>query len=132
MVIQFFKQQNGLNYQYLGNLKAVANKNIKEEILTQYLRNKGYSEKLTGKAIAQLQQEAGKLNQGLYAANKKVYSLLKYGAKVSVTPTQPPKTVYSLIRNTRWTTILPLQKKSRWWKRQKSVRIWSFTSMALQ
>lgn len=94
MVIQFFKQQNGLNYQYLGNLKAVANKNIKEEILTQYLRNKGYSEKLTGKAIAQLQQEAGKLNQGLYAANKKVYSLLKYGAKVSVTPTQPPKTVY--------------------------------------
>lgn len=93
-VIQFFTQPKGLGYRYLGNLKEVANKNIKEEILHQYLQRRGYSDKLISGAIAQLQQAAGNLNQGLYAANKNVYSLLKYGAKVSESPEQPPKTVY--------------------------------------
>ena len=34
------------------------------------------------------------LQQGLYHANKEVYNLLKYGAKVKESVEQPPKTVY--------------------------------------
>ena len=41
----------------------------------------------------QLQQAVGNLSRGLYDANKTVYSLLKYGAKVSESPEKPPVTV---------------------------------------
>lgn len=93
-VIEFFKDPNILGYQYLGNLKEVQNRNIKEDRLRQYLRLKSYSDKLINEAIQQLQQAAGNLSHGIYDANKQVYSLLKYGAKVNEMPEEPPKTVY--------------------------------------
>ena len=92
-VIEFFKAPNILGYQYLGNLKEVQNRNIKEDRLRQYLCLKNYSDKLISGAIQQLQQAAGNLSHGIYDANKQVYSLLKYGAKVNETPEEPPKTV---------------------------------------
>lgn len=92
-VINFFKNPLGLDYQYLGNLKQVENKNIKEDRLRHFLQLKGYPEKLINGAIAQLQQAARNISHGVYDANKKVYSLLKYGAKVSESPEKPPRTV---------------------------------------
>ena len=76
-VICFFKDPEILGYQYIGNLSDQQNKNIKEDRLRQYLRLKGYADKLIDGAITQLQQEAGNLSRGLYDANKTVYLSLK-------------------------------------------------------
>ena len=35
-VVSFFKDRNILDYEYLGNLKDVANKNIREDRLRAY------------------------------------------------------------------------------------------------
>ena len=92
-VIRFFKDPEILGYQYIGNLSDYQNKNIKEDRLRQYLRLKGYADKLIDAAIMQLQQEAGNLSRGVYDANKTVYSRLKYGIPVSESPEKPPVTV---------------------------------------
>ena len=92
-VIRFFKDPEILGYQYIGNLSDYQNKNIKEDRLRQYLRLKGYAEKLIDAAVMQLQQEAGNLSRGVYDANKTVYARLKYGIPVSESPEKPPVTV---------------------------------------
>ena len=91
-VIRFFRET--LHYTYLGNLHDRENGNIIPERLRASLLKRGYSEKLTGGAIAALEKTAANLQQGLYAANKAVYSLLKYGAKVKEAQGEPEKTVY--------------------------------------
>ena len=45
-VIRFFKDPEILGYQYIGNLSDYRNKNINEDRLRQYLRLKGYADKL--------------------------------------------------------------------------------------
>lgn len=92
-VINFFKDPEILGYQYIGNLSDFQNKNIKEDRLKNYLRLKGYTDKLIDGAVSQLKQEAGNLSRGLYDANKTVYSRLKYGVPVSESPEKPPVTV---------------------------------------
>ena len=67
-VIDFFKNRNILDYKYIGNLKDGA--------------------------VAELVKAADDMTHGLYDANHKVYTLLKYGAKVKETPESSPKTVY--------------------------------------
>ena len=93
-VVDFFKDSSILDYNYLGNLKDSANKNIREERLKAYLKAFGYSESLIDGAVSQLTKAAGNMTQGLYDANQEVYSLLKYGAKVKESPEAAPKTVY--------------------------------------
>ncbi len=91
-VVKFFKDK--LNYTYLGDLHDSENSNIMREILHAWLVGQGYSEKLASGAIDQLEKATSNLQQGLYHANKEVYSLLKYGAKVKESVEQAPKTVY--------------------------------------
>lgn len=93
-VIDFFKNPDILGYCYLGNLKDIANTNIKEDLLREYLRSCGYEQVLIDGAVAQLVRAAGDMTRGIYDANKTVYSLLKYGAKVKPEPGAAPKTVY--------------------------------------
>lgn len=93
-VVDFFKDRSILDYAYLGNLKDVTNKNIKEERLRPYLQSCCYSQVLIDGAIAQLVKAAGDMMHGVYDANKSVYSLLKYGAKVKSSPEAAPQTVY--------------------------------------
>lgn len=64
-VIRFFKDPEILGYQYIGNLSDYQNKNINEDRLRQYLRLKGYADKLIDAAVMQLQQEAGNLSRGV-------------------------------------------------------------------
>lgn len=92
-VVSFFKDRNILDYEYLGNLKDIANKNICEDRFHEYLRLSGYNQKLIDKAVTKLVKAADDMTHGLYDANHKVYSLLKYGAKIE-TADGPPKTVY--------------------------------------
>jgi len=72
-----------LGYKYLGNKTDDYNFNIIPELLWLNLANRGYSRRMADAAIMQLQTAANNLSNGdLYAANKEVYSILKYGAKV--------------------------------------------------
>ncbi len=91
-VMQFF--QDRLCYTSLGNRKAFENSNIMQDTLYAWLIRQGHSEKAAGIAVDMLVREAANLQQGLYHANKEVYSLLKYGAKVREAAEQPPRTVY--------------------------------------
>lgn len=88
------KDRDILDYEYVGNLKDAANKNIREDRLRAYLRLSGYSQKLIDGAVSELVKAADDMTHGLYDANHKVYSLLKYGAKVKETADGAPKTVY--------------------------------------
>lgn len=94
-VIKFFVDK--LHYTYLGDLHDSENSNIMQERLYAYLTGKGgYSDKLASRAIDELVRTAGNLQHGLYDANKEVYRLLKYGAKVVEEAGEAPKTVFFL------------------------------------
>lgn len=91
-VVNFF--QKDLHYTYLGSLHDSENSNIMQERLHAWLVKQGYPEKLAANAVDALVKASTNLQQGLYHANKEVYSLLKYGAKVKEAADLPPKTVY--------------------------------------
>ena len=92
-VIRFFKDT--LNYQYLGNLSDAENTNIRKNDLIDFLTNHmKYSSVVANKAYDELVKTANNLQQGLYYANKEVYTLLKYGVKVKENPEDSPKTVF--------------------------------------
>jgi type I restriction enzyme R subunit len=91
-VVKFFRDK--LHYTYLGNLHDSENRNIMPERLHAWLLKQGYSEKIAAHAVDTLVKTSTNLQQGLYHANKEVYSLLKYGAKVKESVEQSPKTVY--------------------------------------
>lgn len=75
---------NALDYEYLGDWKdREGNSHIEEKYLRDYLTKQGVSENLINKAIRELTNAAGNQNNSLYDINKDVYSLLRYGAKVS-------------------------------------------------
>jgi type I restriction enzyme R subunit len=94
-VIQLFKKE--LGYSYLGDWEErTGNSNIEEERLEAYLRRVGYAPELIGPAIHQLRAAASVENtpqSSLYEPNKKVYELLRYGAKVKLSEGQPTETV---------------------------------------
>ena len=92
-VIDFFKDNNILGYDYLGNLKDVVNKNVREDLLANYLRNCGYSQEIVNKAIEAFVGVASKTDD-LYDSNREVYSLLKYGVKVKDSESDTITTVY--------------------------------------
>lgn len=91
-IVKFF--QKNLHYTYLGSLHDSENSNIMQERLHAWLVKQGYPEKLAANAVDALVKASTNLQQGLYHANKEVYSLLKYGAKVKEAADLPPKTVY--------------------------------------
>ena len=94
-VIKFYVDK--LHYTYLGDLHNSENSNIMQQRLYAYLTVKGrYSDKLSRRAIDELVHTAGNLQHGLYDANKEVYRLLKYGAKVVEEAGEAPKTVFIL------------------------------------
>jgi type I restriction enzyme R subunit len=75
---------NSLGYQYLGNWQdCLDNSHIKEDLLRDYLRGQGISETLITRAIRELTNTAGDQSKSLYDINQAVYTLLRYGVKVS-------------------------------------------------
>ena len=80
-VVKLF--QDELDYKYLGNWEERENNsNIEKELLTGYLKQKGYKPVLINRAIDQLKTTANNFNDSLYTTNKNVYQLLRYGIKV--------------------------------------------------
>lgn len=96
-VLALFQDKAGLDYAYLGDLHGQLNTNIMVDHLTTWLtsaKGGGHSQAIADKAVFELVKVAGNLQHGLYKANRDVYSLLKYGAKVHENPGDPDKTVY--------------------------------------
>lgn len=81
-VIALFQQV--LNYDYLGDWEEQERTSpIEIALLSIFLtENQGYSKILANKAIDKITRAASDLTNGLYAANKEVYTLLRYGVDV--------------------------------------------------
>jgi type I restriction enzyme, R subunit len=93
-VVELFQQ--ALGYDYLGNWEyRDGNSNVETEFLRANLAARGYDIVLINKAIAML-EKAKALGGGrnLYEANRDVYTLLRYGVKVSQEAGKPKVTVY--------------------------------------
>ena len=75
--------QDELDYKYIGNLEdRDDNSNIEEEFLKLYLTSRGYTDTQVTKALYQLTTTANNYNESLYANNKNVYKLLRYGVQI--------------------------------------------------
>jgi type I restriction enzyme R subunit len=80
-VVKLFEEK--LGYKYLGNLKDEENnRNVETRILRNYLREKGYSEKLIERALSKLSRAVTNQTNSLYDVNKEVYGYLRYGIEV--------------------------------------------------
>ena len=91
-VLKLFQKQ--LGYRSLGDWKDRAgNSNIEVELLSAYLRRRGYSPAEISGALYQLRRDADVSQAGLYEANRRVYSLLRYGVQVKAAADQPTTTV---------------------------------------
>lgn len=91
-VIDFFV--NKFRYNYIGNLKDQENRNIDEEKLVKWLTDHGYTETIAVRSVEELVKAATNLQEGLYTANREVYQLLKYGAKIKENADENETTVY--------------------------------------
>jgi type I restriction enzyme R subunit len=93
-VVKLF--QNQLGYAYYGDWQDRAdNSNIEQAYLRSWLSKQGVDETMANNALRKFKQAAG-MGDGkkLYHANKEVYSLLRYGVKVSQGQGENTKTVW--------------------------------------
>lgn len=91
-VIKLFVEK--LRYRYLGDWKDRSdNSNIEEEIISSYLQRRGYTSAEISGALFQLRSAADISQVGLCEANRRVYSLLRYGVQVKAAADQPTSTV---------------------------------------
>ncbi|RZB32686.1 MAG: type I restriction enzyme, R subunit [Candidatus Argoarchaeum ethanivorans] len=87
--------QDELGYRYLGDWRdRDGNSNIEEELLTPYLLKNGYSPAQISSAIYKLRTETDNHSRSLYANNKEVYSLMRYGVPVKVEAGKLTETVH--------------------------------------
>jgi type I restriction enzyme, R subunit len=88
--------QDSLAYEYLGNWEArQGNSNVEVDLLVPNLCARGYDDNLINKAVDQLKKAAALgAGHGLYEANRDVYDLLRYGAKVKPGVGEQTETVW--------------------------------------
>lgn len=85
---------NELGYRYLGNLHDEYNDPVKPDLLRAHLEKAGYSDALIKRAIQRMVTLSKNQSMGLYALNKEMYSLLRYGDKPKETPNSKNVTVH--------------------------------------
>jgi len=84
-----------LKYAYLGNWEdRPDNRNIEENLLRAFLKERKVKEALVNKALYELNKAAGDQNKSLYDVNKEVYGLLRYGVKVRAEKGENTETVW--------------------------------------
>lgn len=80
-VLALFRDE--LGWRYLGDWSdREVNANIEEGLLTPWLANRGVTPAQISAALLRLRSEAGNHHRTLYANNKAVYSMLRYGVQV--------------------------------------------------
>jgi type I restriction enzyme R subunit len=88
-------EEGGLGYSFLGDWsKREGNRCIEPQFLSANLRNRGYSDQHIDAALLQLQTAAEVGSDTLYQANMRLYNLLRYPAKVLLSPGQPHEDVH--------------------------------------
>lgn len=91
-IVQLFSDE--LSYRYLDDWsEREGNSNIEEAILSDYLTRRGYNAAQISSAVYKLRTEADNHSRSLYANNKAVYSLLRYGVQVKTDVALPTETV---------------------------------------
>ena len=86
---------DNLKYEYLGDWhKREDNSHIEEDLLRKYLYGRGREEALINAAIRKLRNAADDQTKNLYDINEDVYTILRYGAKVSEGVEHNKKTVW--------------------------------------
>jgi type I restriction enzyme R subunit len=82
-IVALFCDKKGLGYDYLGNWEErIGNRNIEEKVLRDFLKEQGHDQNIIDRALFLFEREAGDTSKSLYDRNRKVYELLRYGAKV--------------------------------------------------
>ena len=75
--------RDALGYDYLGDWSdRLDNRNVEERYLTAWLTRRGHSPAQIAIVLHKLRSEADNPNRNLYANNKAVYALLRYGVAV--------------------------------------------------
>lgn len=83
-----------LNYTYLGNLEDTDNAPVKEKLLKDNLRKRGYDNERIFKAVTELITKTNNQADNLYTINHAVYSLLRYGLQGAKDTDGQRKTVH--------------------------------------
>lgn len=92
-VIALFRDE--LHYRYLGDWRdRDSNSNIEIHFLTPFLIRSSYTPQQVNRAIDLLCTEAASHSRGLYANNKAVYNLLRYGVPVKIEAGRVTETVH--------------------------------------
>lgn len=92
-IVALFRDE--LKYRYLGEwADRDGNSNIEEELLSAWLTKSGYTPVQINVALHKLRTEAEHHGRTLYANNKAVYSLLRYGVPVKTEAGQVTETVH--------------------------------------
>jgi type I restriction enzyme R subunit len=92
-VIALFRDE--LGYRFLGDWSDRAgNSHIEEDLLKEHLAGAGYSPAQVGRALDVLRREANHHGRDLYANNKAVYALLRYGVPVKTEAGRVTETVH--------------------------------------
>ncbi len=80
-VVDYFVRT--LGYTYLGNRHdRPDNRHIEHAQVQAYLHGRGYNETMINRALDALERAAAIVNDDLYAANQRVYMLLRYGVPI--------------------------------------------------
>ncbi len=90
-VVKLFRDE--LGYRYLGDSTDRSNSNIEEKILSEWLSNNGYTPQQIAPALHKIRTEADNHNRSLYANNKAVYNLMRFGVQVQTAAGKPHETV---------------------------------------
>lgn len=91
-VIDLFKR---LGYAYLGNWKTrEKNRAVEYDLLKSFLLRQGHSQQRIDAAWLKIGRAVPVVGHTLYEANRKVYTLLRYGVQVLTAPGQPHETVH--------------------------------------
>ena len=81
-IVKLFRDD--LFYEYLGDWEERdGNCNVEEELLSKWLKSQGHDDKIIAKVLFEVNKaKAVGGNRSLYDANREIYGLLRYGAKV--------------------------------------------------
>ena len=92
-VIALFRDE--LGYRTLGDwTDRPNNSNVEADLLTAYLKRRGYNPAQIGRALDRLRTETSNPNRSLYDNNKIVYSLLRYGVQVQAAAGENTETIW--------------------------------------